>query len=97
MMYRGRSAFNPCSSTTPSFLPIEEDSCDPCPRYPLVDIEQDESLVLSKIPAPSPLGGHANAGLLNDRRNAGRQRKGQQGSRVLQSRIGSRGKVGIGR
>ena len=36
-------------------------------------------------------------GLPNDGHNPGRQRKGQQGSRVLQSGIGSRGAVGIGR
>ena len=40
---------SPCNST------IEEDLSEPCPRYPLVDIEQDENLVLSKAPAPSPL------------------------------------------
>jgi len=37
---------------SPSFLLIEEDSSKSCPRYPLVDIEQDESLVLFKISGP---------------------------------------------
>ena len=40
---------------SPSFLPIEEDSSETCPRYPLVDMEQDENLALSKVPPLSPL------------------------------------------
>ena len=35
-------------------------------------------------------------GLSNNRHNPGRRRKGQQGSRVLQPRIGSREEVGNG-
>ena len=88
------------SQQPPSFLPIEEDSSERCPRYPLVDIEQDEnptSVAFTTRWNEEALHTWHMKGLLNDRHNPGRRRKGQRGSRVLQPRIGSRGEVEIGR
>lgn len=59
--YRERPALNPCSSAVTLLPRTEEDSSEPCPRYPLVDIEQWREPRPFKIPASSALklGGYA--------------------------------------